>query len=255
MRCMVFMVLAIFYLGCKPSIYLQRSSVKLSKPNVSVDKIFFEDMTNVVIGTTAENANILYSDSNNEWQKYISPLVLDQSSKINIKAQGGGFISSDTVCIEVLKMPKNEIISILSERPLDEKYGKGGLDILINRKKGGLDFNLDWLGYLGDTISFDLNFDVIEVDHLIVSTLRNQGAWIFSPFRINVYNEEKIVGSTVLDDALIETENANLFTRIGVSNLESKALTVEIIAPEYIPEWHPGSGNQPWIFIDEILVY
>jgi len=30
---------------------------------------------------------------------------------------------------------------------------------------------------------------------------------------------------------------------------------VKVIADRLLPDWHPGVGNKPWIFIDEILIY
>ncbi len=255
MRWMILSVWMVFILGCKPSIYLQRSTVQLSKPIINVSNVFFESSTQITIEPTAKNAKILYGKDNDGAQKYVSPIVVNESSKISAQAVGGGYISSDSTNVEVVKLPKNEIISITSERELNEKYGKGGLDILINRRKGKVDFNNGWLGYSGDTVVYDLEFDIIELDYLLISTLRNQGAWIFEPAAINIYAKGNRIGSLYPNDILLEKDNANVFTKIEVSNISTKNLRVEIIAPKRLPDWHPGSGNKPWIFIDEILVY
>jgi len=255
MRWIFIVVIVIIGFGCKPIKYLQRSSVQLSKPVIKVSEVFFERSTTITISPTADNAEVVYSESENQKQKYKKPIVVRESAKISAHAFGGGFIPSDSTNIEVLKLPKNEIISITSKRPLNEKYGDGGTDLLIDRKKGSVDFNEGWLGYAGDTIVFDLEFDIIDVNHLIISTLRSQGAWIFSPAQINVYLDGKLVSHLLSEGIINEAINSNVYTKIDLPKTSARQLKVEIIAPNMIPSWHVGVGSKPWIFIDEILIY
>lgn len=255
MKSILLLGFVIIIIGCKPSIYLQNSSVQLSKPFIDANEIFFEGSTTIIISPTEENANIVYTDSDGPKQKYESPIVVSESTQIVAQALGGGFVPSESAHIEVLQLPKNEIISITSERPLSEKYGRGGLDILIDRKKGDIDFNKGWLGYLGDTIVFELAFDIIDINQLVVSTLKNQEAWIFSPAQINVRLNGEIVSHTLPKELKNESGNSNIYTRIDIPKTSARNLKVEIIAPQLIPNWHSGAGSKPWIFIDEILIY
>jgi len=255
MRWMILLGCVLSVLGCKPSIYLQKKSVQLSKPIIEAKQVFFEDATTIHVAPTEVNADLIYQTGDGKERKYEKPLEVDQSTWIRIQAVGGGFIPSDTSYIEVLKLPKNEIISIHSERKLNEKYGTHGLDILIDRKKGGKDFNDGWLGYAGDTITFKLEFDIIEVDKIVVSTLRNHAAWIFGPSRIEIMNKGNEIGELDIKDAEIKQANKNVFSTIDIPDVETRELTIRIIAPGEIPSWHLGKGSKPWLFIDEILIY
>ena len=193
-------------IGCKPSIYLQKGAIQLSKPKIIFDNAFFENSTTIKISPTAKKAKLYFSMSSKEMQHYRKPILVEESTKIVAHAMGGGFVQSDSSEIELLRLPKNEIISIASKRALNEKYDKGGLDILIDRKKGDSDFNKGWLGYAGNTIVFDLEFDVIDIDHVIISTLRNQGAWIFSPQQINIYSNGKSIANHKIREASFSSQ-------------------------------------------------
>jgi len=253
-RTIIFM-LVVLMVGCKPSIYLQKNAIQLSKPKLLFDNVFFEESTIVKISPTVKKAKLFYSISDGKMKRYKEPIRINKSTKIVAQARSGGYLPSDSSEIELVKLPKNEIISIKSERALNEKYGESGLDILIDRNKGTSDFNNGWLGYAGGKIVFDLDFDIIDVDHIIISTLRNQDAWIFSPKQINIYSDGNRIGEMSIDDSADKANNSSIFTKINLTKTNIRKLTLEIIAPENIPSWHPGAGTKPWIFIDEILIY
>ncbi|MEM9544999.1 MAG: hypothetical protein AAGA77_03455 [Bacteroidota bacterium] len=250
----VMLFLLFLALSCKPGIYLQKNQVKLAKPMLSADEIFFEDYTQIYASQTEADAHIEFSVNGEDKIKNENPIKVLESSLVEAQALGGGFMASVINQIQVWKLPKNEIISIRSDRVLDDKYGVQGLDILIDRKKGTKDFNNGWLGYLGDTVEFDLEFDIIEIDHILISTLRNHNAWIFSPTSINVFKNGKVISSLQMDDAK-KSAKENMYYRLDISDIEAREVTIQMIAPKSIPEGHPGAGEKPWLFIDEILVY
>jgi hypothetical protein len=247
-------ILGVLVAGCQTNSFLQKEHVKLSKPLVSVEDVFFEDTAIVHVAAATKNVGVVYMVDINK-NIYQNPIRVNVSSVITIHTEGDGYLPSDPQIIQVVKLPEEKILTIKSERELDGRYGYGGLNILNDRKKGSPDFNKGWLGYPGDTIDFDLDFDKREINKLVVSTLRNQDAWIFSPAIIKVYIEGALVKTIVNTDALIKQENSNVFTEIDLQKINSYQLSIQIIAPAAIPSWHPGEGSKPWIFIDEILIY
>lgn len=253
-RC-IYLLSILLVLGCKPSHFLQYGDVKLSHPQIRAEKVFFDDETIIHIQPTALKAHVLYGLNDEPQKRYNEPLVIRQSAQVKAVASGGGFVSSDTISVEVLKLPKNEIISIESKRPLDDRYGSPGLDALIDRTKGRGQLYEGWLGYLGDTIEIELEFDVIDIDHIVVSTLTDQNAWIFKPERINVLNGDRILGMMINEDVLNPSGYGTEFTKIPLRASSLRSVIIQIIAPDRIPHWHPGAGSKPWLFIDEILVY
>jgi hexosaminidase len=255
MKWMILFMVLVLTIGCKPSKFLQQEIAKLSEPNVVVSNVFFEKEAIINIDPALEGVRFEYSIDGNEKKKYKQPILILESSKIMVQAIGGGYIPSSEVSVEVIKIPTVKNNSILSGRPLNEKYGHGGLDILIDVEKGQSSFQKGWLGYLGDTVDFTIAFDEREVDQVMVSTLRNHSAWIFSPHQINIYNNEKMIWSQSLPGASENENNSSVFTKVSFPKIKTNQLKVEIIAPKEIPFWHSGVGSKPWIFIDEILIY
>lgn len=255
MKWTVLFLVLVMMVGCKPSKYLQHNKAKLSKPNVTISNVFFEKNAIINVDPAGEGVKFEYSIDGNLKMKYKQPILVSESSKVTIQAIGGGYIPSSEVSIEVIKIPAVKNNSIASNRPLNEKYGHGGLDILIDIEKGKSSFQNGWLGYLGDTVDFTIAFDEREVDELVVSTLRNHGAWIFSPQQISIYDNERMICTQTLQAVSENDSNSSVFTKISFPKIKTDQLKVELIALDEIPSWHQGVGSKPWIFIDEILIY
>ena len=175
--------------------------------------------------------------------------------KIQAKATSKQFLDSEVVEMNLIKLPSKKIKDIVSFRPPSQKYSDKGDNILIDHVKGTANFREKWLGYEGDTIMFSLSFEKSIVRKIIVSCLQDQDAWIFAPSKIRIKYYDKILAETELLGCIDQKSNSNIFTEVSLPLLEREHLILEIIAPKEIPSWHPGSGNKPWLFIDEILIY
>jgi hypothetical protein len=103
---------------------------------------------------------------------------------------------------------------------------------------------------------------VREVSRVGVDCLRAQGAWIFLPGRVEA--------AVSLDG---ETWNRVRGVDVPLQNqpeLASVRVDVDLSGPEGpvpcrflrvrarnlgpLPDWHPGSPEQAWLFVDEIVV-
>ena len=255
MREQLLLVFLLLFFGCKPSKYLQNDAVKLSPPIIFCNHVLFEGSTEVKISSTAENAKVQYSINGNKFTTYNGPFDITEPATIKARATGGGYVTSDETALEVRPLTKLEIISITSSRVLDDKYGEGGLKLLMDRKKGSADFNEGWLGYSGGSVIFDLVFDEYTVKQVVLSTLRKQGAWIFDPYKINIYSNDQLIGSSTIMDAEKEKKDGEQFAVIEVKSEAVTSLKIEVLTLNEVPDWHAAKGNNPWLFIDEILVY
>jgi hexosaminidase len=90
--------------------------------------------------------------------------------------------------------------------------------------------------------------------------LRSQGAWIFYPLWIDVQGSED--GESWLEMGRVEVPRERIEER--------QSRRFEVSAPEgfpgvrflrvragnhgALPTWHPGAGEDAWLFVDEILV-
>lgn len=255
MKIVFYLSVVLIFLGCGSSHFLQTEAVQLSKPKLTIDKVFFEEYTMIYARDTEHGADIMYKVDEGDKVMYSKPISVNKSQAINFVAIGDGFIESDPIEIKVVKLPENPIINIYSNRVLNEKYKSGGLDILLDRKKGKSDFNQGWLGYSGDTVDYRIEFEEKKLDRVKVSVLRNQKNWIFIPHKVEVYNKGKLIGSIESDNAMKPKSNGIEFIDVTFPSIISNELDIKVVAHESLPNWHPGVGHKPWIFIDEILVY
>lgn len=251
----VYILAILCCLACSKKNYLQTEQVQLSAPIINADQIFFEETTYATVEPTQEGASLIYVYDHVATGLYEKPLRVSKSMNVSVTAISENYIDSETTSLDLVKLPKEFILSVDSDRAPSEKYNAGGLDILIDRNKGERDFNNGWLGYGGDTISYQLEIEKRNVNAVKISTLRNQKSWIFVPAKVEVYNDNNLIGTTIIDDAMIQKEDGFVIIDVTLDNVITSALEVKVIADRLLPDWHPGVGNKPWIFIDEILIY
>jgi 2',3'-cyclic-nucleotide 2'-phosphodiesterase (5'-nucleotidase family) len=104
-------------------------------------------------------------------------------------------------------------------------------------------------------VTIDLKFDQEkEISLITISTLLDQEAWIFSPAKVTILNQDIEVGKVVLSNA--DKKQIQQLMYIDVPIIENTYSQLKIIVHglEVIPDWHQGNGIQPWFFIDEILI-
>jgi hypothetical protein len=90
--------------------------------------------------------------------------------------------------------------------------------------------------------------------------LLDQKKWIFVPEKVNYYvsndgkNFQKIAGITHKIPQNAEVAITNDFKANLNRPLKARYLRVEAVNIGVCPEWHPGKGQNAWIFADEIVV-
>lgn len=255
MRELIYVVMIVSAIGCTKKAYLQSEVVQLSKPVISVSDFFFERTATMTISHPEEGARIYYVYNDVATAEYEGPKEFRHSFRIDATAIGEDYLASESSSIEAVKLPPQPILSVASDRLPNEKYNAGGLDVLIDRKKGAKDFNNGWLGYSGDTILYKLTIDERKVYMVKVSVLRDQKSWIFSPQKVEVYHHGKLLATEKIAYATDEQDDGIVIVTIPLEHIEISDLEVKVISHKSIPDWHPGAGNKPWTFVDEILIY
>ena len=136
-----------------------------------------------------------------------------------------------------------------------EAYKGDGLNSLVNLKIGGENFRIGWMGFQSDTVNVDLQLnEELEVSSVGLHLLELQGAWIFLPREIRIYSNDKLLGeweSEVLEKVDV---GGDRFIKIDLGREKTANLLVQVIAYDTLPNWHPGAGAKPWLFMDEILI-
>ncbi|NNG10719.1 MAG: hypothetical protein HKM92_11140 [Arenibacter sp.] len=242
--------------------YEETGRFQLAAPIINVDSILFKETTKVTMSFGFPNSKIHYTLDGTEVDQvsaiYGDPIVLNQAATIKAKAFHHDFKSSEQVAAQVEKITHNiSDASITIEPQPHANYPGLGAKGLVDMQKGSSQFRSGdkWLGFQADktTITLDLAKE-LQLSLLKVSCLQNQGGWIFAPKKITVFSESGQIGEITLDDTAKKQENQLKIMVVPIVAGSYSKLKVVVTALNEIPEWHPGKGTLPWLFLDEILV-
>jgi hypothetical protein len=117
-----------------------------------------------------------------------------------------------------------------------------------------------WQGYQGKDFVAVLDLGRVEqVSKVGAGFLQDMGSWIWMPRRVEF--ELSMDGKTFESPLSVVNEvserEEGVITRDFVKSISPRdARYIRIRAVNFgkIPAWHPGSGGDAWIFVDEIVV-
>lgn len=259
----VFLSLATF-VSCnleKPS-YGEADNFQLAVPLLKVDSVLFKNSSRIQMALGFPDSEIRYTTNGKAVEAssalYTGPMTLDHSATIKAKAFHSNFKSSEQAMIQVTQIANNIANASIELSPKPHENYKGlGAAGLIDMQKGGLQFrsSKQWLGFQASTVTITLTLATeMPLSLLKVSSLQNQGGWIFAPKKITVYSESRQIGEITINDVAEKQENQLKITAVPFAEGDYTKLKIVVTALDEIPEWHPGKGTLPWLFLDEILV-
>lgn len=242
------------------TVFVQAGVIQLSKPDVQITHLFFKDQTSVLIGTPPADCRIYMANTKGVMRPVEAGLMsFSDSQQLRLQTRGGGFIPSEELELEVIKMKSNEV-QIASGTPAQSPYNKSSLGVLLDQKKAGVHFkDTGWLGFQGDTIHFELTLDEAPLSGIAISCLQDQQSWIFTPQHIKaifydaqgeLLQESQYFNSS----ATIKANTSFEFLKLAVAEIRPTRMELWMTNIAEIPAWHPAKGNAPWLFIDEIII-
>lgn len=238
--------------------YLKIGETKLNAPVIDADSILFKSTTDLSMEFGLEGADILYKLDNDEFQTYSENLSFTKSISVSAKTVKEGYLDSDEIEMHFIKVNENcetAKMSIIPEP--DEQYFGHGIQSLFDHQKGSVDFRdgNKWCGFQEKLVSIDLTFKEARGFHKVyISTLNDAGSWIFNPLKIKVILDGQIVKEHNCKVTKEQDKAALNIIAIDFPFASAKTLELEIESMEAIPDWHPGKGTTPWLFLDEIIV-
>ena len=147
------------------------------------------------------------------------------------------------------------------ESSYSSQYTGGGDLALIDGIRGTTNWSGGaWQGYQGKDFVAVLDLGrVQEVSSVGAGFLQDMGSWIWMPARIefalSMDGESYGPAITIAND--VSERQEGVVTKEFVKSIPPKqARYVRIRAVNFgkIPAWHPGSGGDAWIFMDEIVI-
>ncbi|SFT67117.1 hexosaminidase [Lishizhenia tianjinensis] len=236
--------------------YLDTQNINYSKAIADANFVLSSDSMGTV-AVHVENQNPLLPTITNFRNISTSSKTDFQLHLPEHKVQDTIYLSSFA---EGMEDRKKEITLYLSQStgckidsltPPHPKFNNGGSFTLVNGVYGRRPWNgSDWLGFSGDTITviFDL-LEQRELTQLELSCLKAEGSWIYLPEHISVFGAND-------KNAFEEVESRAIHKEISEIPLANNYRYIKlVIAPkDKIPQGNEGAGQNPWTFIDEIII-
>lgn len=244
------------------SMFLAMDSIQLTAPIIQIDSILFRDSALVRMSSGVEGSIIRYSTDGSEVTEnsmaYQKPLSISATTHLKIRTFHPEYQPS-----EIRGQAVHKILNDISGANIqvfpnpNENYEGDGSKTLIDNLRGTVNFRNEkrWLGFQASEINIDLKFSEIRtVKKVVLGTLLDQGSWIFQPDSIQVFASGNIIGAVKLIDSSMEKSKKVEFAEIPVQKGAYRKLNIKISPLKEIPDWHPGKGTMPWVFLDEVLI-
>jgi predicted alpha-1,2-mannosidase len=183
---------------------------------------------------------------------------LNSSASIEMYSQAEGQEQSATITAEYRKVDPNIAVE-LKTKP-DPQYSAEGAISLVDGKLGDTEFRTgNWLGFQGEDLEVEIDLGKSKkVEALDVRFLQDISPWIWLPVNVTVWvsNDGKDFEKIATLGHYISPKNEETQVYTFNLNLNRKARFIKLRAQSFgeIPEWHPGAGNDSWLFVDEIQI-
>lgn len=237
--------------------FAKNNVFQLSAPKIEIDSLLFIKSASIIAQRGTPGSKIYY-ETDNEIKELSSSLSISSSTQLKVWAEHPEFQKSDSQIIQVVKISDalaNAEIS-LNTSPHDSYLGNGA-QTLIDLKKGTTSFRADknWLGFQDKEVEVSIKLvKEHKISKVALGVLVDQGSWIFMPSTIKIASNGKVIGQKEFPHAKKEDISKSTFITTDVEPGNYQSITLKIKSLDAIPDWHPGKGTQPWIFIDEILI-
>ena len=199
------------------------------------------------------------SDPGPASRKFTKPFFIEADTTVKAIAIRGDGARSLVVTAKYHRILHDWKISL--ESKYSSQYTGGGDFALIDGIRGTENWSGGgWQGYQGKNFVgvIDLG-NVQQVAKIGAGFLQDVGSWIWMPLRVEI--ELSVDGKTFGPAFTIENEVSDKERGIVMKDFvktipRQRARYVRIRAVNYgkLPAWHPGSGGNAWIFVDEIIV-
>ena len=196
--------------------------------------------------------------------RFTKPFTVDKSTTIKAIAIDSAGRHSRVATAKFHQIPHDWKLTLLSK--YSSQYPGGGDFAVIDGIRGTTNWSGGaWQGYWGKDFVAVVDLGKVQtVSKLGAGFLQEAGSWIWMPRRVDF--EVSLDGRTFTPVLSIPNDvpdgsdpNANVGTLAkdfvkNVMRQEARYVRIKAVNFGKIPAWHPGSGGDAWIFVDEIII-
>jgi len=248
----------ILFCGLSKVSFAQKIQLSPPKANVQMAMVSKAHPQNLILDFRMEGATIRYTLDGNEptlkSKRYHRPIKISKPCIIKAKAFHHDFDPSATETATFVASGKRILNYMVSEP--NPKYADEGSKTLFNGQFGNMSYTKNYLGYDIGPVEIMFQPDINQfITTIHISYLTHQGAWIFGPSKISVYDENnKLLIQKNFDDSTQKQTSNHAITTLTVPKTTYNQLKLVIEPVSSIPEWHDGRGLPAWFFVDEVWV-
>jgi len=228
---------------------------------VAGSRSFYDSMA-VTIHCYTPGAEIHYTTNGAKPSKsstrYSHPVTLDKTSTLRAIAYKDGMHPSSVETVDYIRMPYRR--TIVYQNPYHHSYTAGGDNGLLDGIRGETSSFAEWQGFLGVDLSVTVDLGKQRrIRRISTGFLQDYGSWIFLPASVEYWisTDGKDFSSLGVITNTIPLDRGGSFMREFEKRVRhGKARYVRVVARNIgvNPTWHPGAGEQAFIFADEIVI-
>ena len=214
------------------------------------------------LSSLAREADIYYDYDklpNKKSQLYQSPIPSGKTGILYARLSRNGYLAETS---SSWKIVTNKAIGaeISYKQAYSADFSTGGKLALLDGILGSDNFqDGNWQGFEGDDLDVVIDLGkVIDVKTINANFLSDNESWIFLPKQVSVQFSEDGINYTSLKSVNFNTgkEIKEAVIQPVSFSIKNKIRFIKVIALNQgiLPAWHPGAGNKPWLFVDEIVV-
>ncbi len=204
------------------------------------------------------------SEPTSQSATFTKPFSVDKSTTVKAIAVDQTGRQSRVATAKFHQIPHDWKVTLLSK--YSSQYPAGGDFAVIDGIRGTTNWSSGaWQGYWGKDFVAVVDLGQMQtISKLGAGFLQDAGSWIWMPRRVDF--EVSLDGQTftpVLSIPNDVPDGSNPDTNVGiiakdfvknVTRREARYVRIKAVNFGKIPAWHPGSGGDAWIFIDEIII-
>jgi len=228
-------------------------------PFISASSQTFTDSIKIEIKSVEGENEIYYRIDSSGFEKYKVPFYLKESASVQAYALKSNR-KSFTVNTSFKKIKGGR--SVLLNSVYSNQYAASGDNALIDFLKGSANFRTGyWQGYYATDFSAVVDLGRVElVKKISIGALQDIKSWIWFPKSVKISfseNNETFKELGIIKNDFVDNEYGAFtkeFSKIMHETVHARYIKIEAVSYGVCPGWHPGSGNDTWMFLDEIEV-
>jgi len=191
--------------------------------------------------------------------KFKEPIVIEADTTVKARAIAVDGRRSHVATAKFHRIPHDWRLTL--ESKYSSQYTGGGDFALIDGIRGTTNWSSGaWQGYWGKDLVALIDLGAVQtVSQVGAGFLQDIGSWIWMPKRVEIElsTDGKTFGPALSVGNDVSERREGVVTKDFVKTIPPQhARYIRLRAVNFgkIPSWHPGSGGDAWIFVDEIII-